>query len=500
MKKYIHLLLLLSLILWYGLLAIKPIELYGTDTGRLIKNGEIIAASFTDQINKDKNLFNSNYYSYLYSDYPFINHHWGAGIIFYLIFKYFGFVGLHLFSILINLSAVLIFFRRALAYGNFWAAYAAAFAFIPMFALRHEVRPELFSYLFLALFFLILLKYRDNKKTFKSLYFLPGLMLLWVNLHIYYVFGYLLLLLFFIDTIIRDPVDKKSIKKYAFIAVLTLAAGLANPHGLVGLLYPLNIFNNYGVVVAENISLYSVSQLGLLDKSIILMFLISVIFYLILYLSILTKIHWKQVYLYWLIFSIFAFLGWLITRVLALYAFFAIPLISIALKDKKAYGGNAYMAKKTAVFLLITIIALAISINKNNIVYALDNFKIGAVAGESAVADYLKNNKIKGNLFNEFNGGGYIIYHLYPQVKPFTDNRPEAYPADFFANTYYQIFEENDEELIWKSISQKYNINIIILSQRKTTEEFVKRRIDDPDWDLIMMQNQIILFTKKNPR
>ncbi|PIP87416.1 hypothetical protein COW81_00305, partial [Candidatus Campbellbacteria bacterium CG22_combo_CG10-13_8_21_14_all_36_13] len=55
--------------------------------------------------------------------------------------------------------------------------------------------------------------------------------------------------------------------------------------------------------------------------------------------------------------------------------------------------------------------------------------------------NFVLENDIQGNMFNNFDIGGYLIYRLYPDRKVFVDNRPEAYPAEFFEKVYKPMQE-----------------------------------------------------------
>ena len=496
MKNYTKLIILVLLLSCYTLVLIRPVKLYETDIGRLIKNGEIILASFSEQIKSTSNIFNSNYYSYAYPNTEFINHHWAAGIIFYKIWLLFNFTGLHLFTIFINLFSFLIFFYIAYKKSNFVIATTTAFILMPLLATRPEIRPEIFSYLFLGVYLFILFGIRDKNIPFRYIYTLPLIMIFWVNLHIFFIFGFFLLFIFIIDDCLRNSGWKKNIKKYYLVIFLLFLAGGLNPNGFKGLLYPLRIFENYGVTVLENIPPYLVFKQGLLSWVVIALFFLTFIFYLITFLSI-AKSDKRKFFLEFSLFFTFGFLAWLMTRALILYALFSLPLIAwiISYKQLPINKIKIGIQHKKIIFILIILIFLNIS---QRILNDLKSLKLGLLPGESDVADYIINNNIQGNLFNDFNSGGYVIYYLYPHIKPFVDNRPEAYPKNFFENTYYKIFEENDEELKWKEISQKYDINIIMLSKRKLSQKFIERRINDPNWNLIMMKNTTMLFIKNN--
>ena len=53
--------------------------------------------------------------------------------------------------------------------------------------------------------------------------------------------------------------------------------------------------------------------------------------------------------------------------------------------------------------------------------------------GYLAALRFLRTEQLRGPIFNNFDVGGYLIYSLYPRERVYVDNRPEAYPATFFA-------------------------------------------------------------------
>jgi len=74
---------------------------------------------------------------------------------------------------------------------------------------------------------------------------------------------------------------------------------------------------------------------------------------------------------------------------------------------------------------------------------------------------------------------------MYKGKKPenvFVDNRPEAYPPEFFQNEYIPM-QQNDT--IWKVEEQKYNFNAIWFYRLDMTpwaQQFLITRVSDPEW------------------
>ncbi|MBL8013025.1 MAG: tetratricopeptide repeat protein, partial [Candidatus Omnitrophica bacterium] len=68
----------------------------------------------------------------------------------------------------------------------------------------------------------------------------------------------------------------------------------------------------------------------------------------------------------------------------------------------------------------------------------------------------LVENKVKGNFFNDFNSGAYLIGRTYPNIKPFIDGRTEVYGSEFFTKQYLKLWGEGESKL-FDELSAKYN-------------------------------------------
>ena len=226
-----------------------PLDILNSDIGRHLLLGKIIVST--------GNVPTVNLLSYTYPDYPFINTHWFSQVIFYVWHSTFGFDGLIFLSVLLataTLSLVFIYSSRKF---DIFTAILIALIYLQVISGRTQVRPELFSFLFLAIFIVILYKYRE--KYTKWIFALIPLSLLWVNTHIYFFNGIVVLALFLIDALISKR-GKYNSKSFLTLFSVTIASGLVilwNPHFIKGALYPLFVLNEYAVPVRENISFFS---------------------------------------------------------------------------------------------------------------------------------------------------------------------------------------------------------------------------------------------------
>src|SRR3989338_2363588 len=96
-KKTIAIVATVFLFVWGLSLFAQKIDLTTADLGRHIKNGELI---LNGSVEERRAVFTENFYSYTEPTHPFLNHHWGSGVLFYLIERVAGFGGLSLFFLL----------------------------------------------------------------------------------------------------------------------------------------------------------------------------------------------------------------------------------------------------------------------------------------------------------------------------------------------------------------------------------------------------------------
>src|SRR6185369_9965445 len=105
MKKKCFIPIFLALAVYFCLFNVQKINLTTADIGRHVKNGEIIlhASEYGANI---ASILHTNFFSTTYPDFPFVNHHWGSGVIAYIIYGMSGWDGLSIVYILLMLVAL----------------------------------------------------------------------------------------------------------------------------------------------------------------------------------------------------------------------------------------------------------------------------------------------------------------------------------------------------------------------------------------------------------
>lgn len=507
MKKFLRspawlkIFLCACVLVFYTAALAQPITLASADLGRHLKNGEIFLHTFS--------VPQGNYYSYTYPDYPLINHHWGSGAVFYLIQRSIGFAGLHLFIIVVSAATLAIFLSVGARYGNFAALLLPAILAVPLAASRSEIRPETFSYLLAAVFFWTLWNYLEHRIPGRRLWFLPPLMALWVNLHIYFFFGFALIALAMLEAAYRWLVQKRRdhrerLRSLAVIGVASGIAALANPAGMRGVLYPLKIFNNYGYRLLENQSVRFLGRVigyppSLYFKILFVALAASCVFFLV---RVAQKKERFSPFLI-LLAAGMSFLGWTAVRNFSLFGFFAIPLIAIFFRsmDTKKRSSVQYYAgilfAAGCLFASLFVVNPAFWDRYKDGGWGIGLRQSAGSVGAAGAADFFLREHLAGPIFNDYDIGGYLIYYLFPRERVFTDNRPEAYPASFFDEVYVPM-QENEEK--WREGLARFGFNAIIFYWHDLTpwaQNFLMHRIADDAWAPVYVDDAAIVFVRR---
>ena len=89
-----------------------------------------------------------------------------------------------------------------------------------------------------------------------------------------------------------------------------------------------------------------------------------------------------------------------------------------------------------------------------------------------------------------------MIFNLWPERKVFVDNRPEAYPSDFFQKVYIPMQEEKKT---WDEQLKIYGFKTIIFSVVDYTpwgQKFLTRIVKDPDWKTVFLDSRVIILVQ----
>ncbi len=436
---------------------------------------------------------------------------WGSDLIFSTVYRYFGREsGIIVFKALImTLAYGLILLtlkkqnrRSIMLLPGFW-----------LFSLMvgkesYLARPQIFSYLFLALFYFLLDYYRraTAKADFRLLLFFPLIMGVWSNLHPGFAVGYLFLFVFLITESIKYGLRNVIYDKWGIERLLTgskllwlwlvfplvILATAANPFGVKTLLAPLRLF----LPGAQTNWILEWSAPGIIDEPVFFaaFFLFSAIFLVSFFRLDLSDLG---------MIVLVSVMSLEARRCISDYAIIILPLsyryldiVIWKLKGKKANTANRFfMLGGSSQPLLATAFTLGVIIG---LIYFGGGLKtrMNPDRYPQYAADFIINNNIRGNLFNTYRWGGYLIHRLYPRVKVFVDGR--LLSRRVFKD-YVDVARVSPDG---RRILDLYGVNIVLTSywyetgQRYYLNDDLQR---SPDWVRVFDDNKSLVFLRNIP-
>jgi len=483
-----RLLTILTIIILFSILALglaRPINLTAVDIGRHIKNGELILQGQTQVLYK-------NFYSFTHPDQPFINHHWLFGVLSFGVWKLAGFGGLSLFYIALMLAAMGFFLRAAALRGHFPLAVFFACLALPVVCDRREIRPEAISALFTGLYFYVLTALSLGRIQRRTVFIILGLaQVIWVNSHIFFLMGPFLVAVFLWEGFARGC--KVCVRSLWPLLPMLLALNVCNPSGVAGALAPLNVLKQFGYRVAEvqdiffMMSFFPHETLYAYYLGLIAITAVGII------LAVMVR-GWKANAAFIFLAVCMAAGGVKFVRMMMPFGFFMVPLAAFfygQAEGRWLQKNQGMFRKAILVVSLGWTLAYAWSLREGPI-------GIGLEKGVNFSADFFKKAGLKGPVFNNYDIGSYLIFHLAPNEKVFVDNRPEAFPADFFKNVYIPMQED---DAAWRKIDGQYGFNAIYFYRNDLTpwgQQFLVKRIDDAAWAPVFVDANTIIFLKRN--
>jgi hypothetical protein len=179
------------------------------------------------------------------------NGEWGFQALLYLVYAAGGAYAVSFLCWAVIFGIYLLLHRSMILRGaNPFLAVFAIVAFSGFLRIRIQPRPEIFTYLFIALTIFLFTEYYFGERK-KLLYLFPPLLLVWANMHPSYLVAFVLCGAFFADGVARAAWKKElqwsRLKTWVFppvlVGVLALFLCGLNPHGYSAILTPLHLLS-----------------------------------------------------------------------------------------------------------------------------------------------------------------------------------------------------------------------------------------------------------------
>ncbi len=444
-----------------------------------VRTGQLIAETGT--------IPRTDPFSYTAAGQPWVTHEWGTELLFYVVSHALGYAGLvAFFGIVEALTALAVYLmcrRRGL--GEPAAAIFMMLAF-GMSLTNATVRPQVLTAFLLAVCAWLLTRYRQGER--RALWPLPIIFVLWVNLHGGYLIGFGLLGL----TILGEIIAARRSRPAAPVVPLVVATAISvlttliNPHGFQAWTYPFTFLGSANPVLG----LITEWQSPNFHDPLFLPFAASLL--LAIYLGIGGR-PIEPTEIVWVI--AFAILGLEGVRNIPLYAVVAVPILGARLQAEFSVLRYSLVSWRrplllVAAALAVTFVALSPLLSPTRRAHLQLGVEPNTTGFPVGAVEYLRTHDLRGNLFNEYDWGGYIIDRLYPTRRVFIDSRPDMYGVTV-TRDYLTVAQAAPG---WRDVLDRYGVSLALV---RTGSPIAVMLSSDPDWHVIYRGSEGVLFAAR---
>jgi hypothetical protein len=394
-------------------------------------------------------------YSALARGRPFVAHEWLAGVIFRLVERTFGghgFDALILLKVAVALLTVALLLRAAAHLGADPVVATGCAAFVTLLAAaRFLERPHIFSYALLAAFLMILARRRARRSAGRpggGLWLLAVLEIAWANLHGSFLLGPAVVgLAAAAETAeaLTGPADlrrprRAEAARLALTAAALVAATLVNPYGVALLRFPFALTGSaFMGQIYEWLppwtepfrSTYMARYYVLWAAAGMAVFAIA-----------LARAgrggDTRRGLFPALLFAAFFVLSLRMNRNVTDFALATCPGVAAALTDllRQRGAGRGSPARGASAALAAMLLGIAAWFVVAGYPFSASSrrpFGLGLGAGiPAAAADYVERSGIRGNTFNTYSAGAYLVYRFHPEVRVGMDSRNDVYGEELW--------------------------------------------------------------------
>lgn len=414
-----------------------------------------------------------------------------------------------------------------------------------MFQSVNTDRPQFFSFLFTLMLVLLLEQFREKPELHAPLFFIPPLMLLWANMHAGFVFGIAVIVIytsaevfkvFIASPVMGDPLDKKAV---LFLSLTTLVAVLfsyINPdiNGQILTTIESHADPEYATAIygTNREYLSPVQEMGLYYGNRVAAPIFFALFGFTCMVSLLHVTRTKTVDTTVLALVVFSSIAAFTSlRYIPFFVATALPLS----RHYRFIGNSALLSRLRSKNLLYVLFgmcylsAMLFGLRDYQRIFTHDT----STYPEKAAA-FLLENRIGGNIFNQFNKGSYLLWRLYPHYRLFNDTRfidlgavkdtdiisnaisfqGEPYDvslgvvlSDFVPESLGRIdiapktkIARSNSVPLWKKLLDQYKIDLIVheacQQYSKGVFPLILRLVKDDAWSLVHLDGQMLIFIR----
>ncbi len=427
----------------------------------------------------------SDPYSWTAAGKPWVPHEWLAEVAMYGAHSALGFAGVVMLLMPLVLLALLIPFAAARRRGvGTRPLVALQLLAVLAFASFEPIRPQAFSWLFFSVFVAILLDHHEGRPA--MVWALPPIMLIWVNVHLGFYFGFLVLTCWVFGSAWEKLRGRRSSLALAtLVLVAAVAAACVNPSGPDILTYPLRfaVQSPAGTAVVTEFQHPSIAQPAQWPIFIIVALLLAS----------LASPQRPRAWLVLLSLIVIA-AGFQSVRHMQFATLLLLPVCGPALAARWDWassvrdsgvripalpgGALAGVAFLTAGFLTLQNTGGGISL-----------YEPSGKGYPADGAEFVRQNYRDARMFNDFNSSHFLIYTLYPDQRVFIDGRFDFYGNELMSD-YLKVHGARPG---WQEILDRYGVEVVLVTR---DVPIVRALARDPGWQRVFDGSNDIVYAR----
>jgi hypothetical protein len=385
------------------------------------------------------------------------------------------------------LTFSLVFFAITRLNGGSLLAYIAVLPAVYIATFYDESRPQTFSFLFFVLTLCLLERgrsaYKEERKTPRSLFALPGLMLVWANVHPGFVIGDVLVGAYLVEAIITR---RRRAMGFVLLGAFSLAISALNPNGLEAVVLTTRMLETSiagAPAIHEHLSAREFAEFtGQRSFYPALIALIAAGFASF-------APRWRRPdVLHLLVFTALAYLSVKTFRVGVFFAIAGATIIGQNLSGLRTPGALRKPLAKW--FAAVALMAAIFFLLAPRTIFKKPLTGEGIFPDKAAA--FMKLKALPPNIYHPYEWGGYLIWRLYPEYRVFIDSRGVVPTTE-----YKTVLDARPG---WEGILDSYGVNTVLywplLPYRGNVPPIVFELQKDRGWSPVYWDTRSVIFVR----
>jgi hypothetical protein len=311
---------------------------------------------------------------------------------------------------------------------------------------------------------LLILLQRLSTGRYVPLWLFPLLFCLWINLHGSWLFGMIVLGIYFVSGLLKwrlglieaDNFSARELRRWMTVMALSVAALFVNPFGYRLVFYPFDMMLRQQSNIANIDEWQSVDFHQYLGK---MMLVILVSLFLV---TLASRKEWTVQEVGLTIFALYSSLTY--SRMVFFAAIILVPVFAARIPLFTPYQREKERPWLNALVMATVIVLICLMFPKES---DLENRVRRSYP--AAALEYMARYNMSQRVFNEYAWGGYMIWKT-PQIKPFIDGRADLFVYNGVFDDYLKIAKiQQTSELL-----DRYRINYALLPNDRAITYFLR--------------------------